>query len=267
MLIVLAGEIRIGFDEGEFSLAPGAALMGTCDHPCTIDFGPNAEHVTIKLRRSLLTPLVRNIDDRAGHIVPAESPALQLLLGYLRILGTEDALATPELRRLVTTHVYELAALAFGATDASLATNEGARAARLAAVKADVLANLADPNLSVAAVAGRHKVTPRYIHILFEAEGETFTEFVLGQRLVRAHRMLCDPRHAVRAINAIAFEVGFGDLSYFNRTFRRRFGSTPSDVRAAALAAKAADGEPLAQPSKKAFDCGAHGLVSPAPTS
>jgi AraC-like DNA-binding protein len=31
-----------------------------------------------------------------------------------------------------------------------------------------------------------------------------------------------------------AFEVGFGNLSYFNRSFRRRYGVTPSDMRAAA---------------------------------
>ena len=28
-----------------------------------------------------------------------------------------------------------------------------------------------------------------------------------------------------------AFEVGFADLSYFNRTFRRRYNATPSDIR------------------------------------
>jgi AraC-like DNA-binding protein len=29
-------------------------------------------------------------------------------------------------------------------------------------------------------------------------------------------------------------DAGFGDLSTFNREFRRRYGATPSDVRAAA---------------------------------
>jgi AraC-like DNA-binding protein len=68
---------------------------------------------------------------------------------------------------------------------------------------------------------------------LFENEGTTFTEFVRNARLKRAYRMLIDPCLADRTISAIAFDTGFSDLSYFNRVFRRRFGETPSDVRAA----------------------------------
>jgi AraC-like DNA-binding protein len=43
--------------------------------------------------------------------------------------------------------------------------------------------------------------------------------------------MLIDPRCADHTISAVAYEAGFGDLSYFNRTFRRRYGATPSEVR------------------------------------
>jgi AraC-like DNA-binding protein len=43
---------------------------------------------------------------------------------------------------------------------------------------------------------------------------------------------LSDPLQMGRSISAIAYAAGFGDLSYFNRAFRRRFGATPSDIRA-----------------------------------
>jgi AraC-like DNA-binding protein len=64
--------------------------------------------------------------------------------------------------------------------------------------------------------------------------GTTFTDFVLGERLDRVHRMLVNPVYRNRGISAIAYDAGFGDVSYFNRTFRRRYGATPSDVREAA---------------------------------
>jgi AraC-like DNA-binding protein len=42
--------------------------------------------------------------------------------------------------------------------------------------------------------------------------------------------------HSGRAISTIAFELGFNDLSYFNRTFRRRYSATPSEIRDGAAA-------------------------------
>jgi AraC-like DNA-binding protein len=42
-----------------------------------------------------------------------------------------------------------------------------------------------------------------------------------------------DPRYADGKISVIAFGAGFGDLSDFNRTFRRHYGAAPSNVRAA----------------------------------
>ena len=124
-------------------------------------------------------------------------------------------------------------ALALGATRdaAAVAKGRGMRAARLKAVKADIAANLTAHDLSVTAVALHQRVTPRYIHMLFDSEGATFSQFVLAERLARAHRLLLDTRHAQQSIAAIAYACGFGDLSHFNHAFRRRYGATPSDVR------------------------------------
>jgi AraC-like DNA-binding protein len=83
-------------------------------------------------------------------------------------------------------------------------------------------------------VASRHRVSPRYLQLLFESGGGTFSEYVVEQRLARACRMLTETKFADWTIGAIAFEAGFSNLSYFNRTFRRLYGETPSDVRAKA---------------------------------
>jgi AraC-like DNA-binding protein len=66
--------------------------------------------------------------------------------------------------------------------------------------------------------------------------GKSFTEHLVEHRLERAFSMLSDRRYLHLAIIDIAFTVGFGDVSHFNRVFRRRFGETPSGVRAGASA-------------------------------
>jgi methylphosphotriester-DNA--protein-cysteine methyltransferase len=43
--------------------------------------------------------------------------------------------------------------------------------------------------------------------------------------------------HVIFGKTLIKLDIGFGDLSYFNRAFRRRYGASPSDVRARALSA------------------------------
>jgi len=60
-----------------------------------------------------------------------------------------------------------------------------------------------------------------------------------GQALFDTHlqavELLRDAGHWQRKIADIAFEIGFKDLSYFNRVFRRKYGGTPTDVRQAAM--------------------------------
>jgi transcriptional regulator GlxA family with amidase domain len=166
--------------------------------------------------------------------IDRDSEALRLLVSYLNMLQ-DFSFATPDLRRLAVTHIDDLVALAIGCTrdGQAVALGRGKRAARLQAIKNDILANLADPDLSVAAVALRHKVTARYIHKLFETEGITFSHYVLGERLTRAHCILTDTRYNAMTISTIAYAAGFGDLSYFNRAFRRRYSAAPTEVRAA----------------------------------
>lgn len=85
--------------------------------------------------------------------------------------------------------------------------------------------------MTIEQVAARQGVSTRYVQMLFEGEGNSFTAFTLGLKLDAARAMLASPRFQSWSVTDIAFEAGFGDLSYFNRCFRRRFDMTPSGYR------------------------------------
>jgi AraC-like DNA-binding protein len=192
--------------------------------------------ITFRVPVAAIASHVPDIGAAVARPIPAGSAALKLLVGYLASTLDSEALITPELQQLAVTHVHDLLAVVLGATrDATeLATGRGVRAARVRAAKAFIMQQLGHHDLSAATVAAHLGVTPRYVHMLFATEPESLSEFVLARRLVRAQCALADPRFVGHPISTIAFEAGFGDLSHFNRTFRRRFGMTPSEVRARA---------------------------------
>jgi AraC-like DNA-binding protein len=189
--------------------------------------------IGLRFPLTVLSPLAPDLDPSEIRVFPSGASAPKLLRRYISLIAQEAALATSELQRAAVAHVYDLAAVTLGAAAGTgeLARNRGVRAARLEITKADILAHLDSGNLSVAMVANRQRVTPRHLQKLFETEGTSFSEFVLGQRPAKAHRMLTNPLHSHRAISDVAYAVGFNDLSYFNRAFRRRYNSTPSEVR------------------------------------
>ncbi len=217
----------------ELRLEGGEAALFTCAETHSHDFPEAAHALAFRFPRHSLASLVADPESLVTRRVPANSQTLRLLASYASLAIEGHVLAAPDLRQVFATHVHDLIALAVGATrDATeVATSRGLRAARLNAIKADVAHHLADETLSVSEVARRHQVTPRYVQMLFEDDGRTFTEFVIERRLTQAHRMLTGSQFTDRTISAIAFEVGFANLSYFNRVFRRRYGASPSDVR------------------------------------
>ncbi len=218
---------EIVLDDGE------ATLMSLTDALETVHDPPGGLLV-LRFPRPELAPRLAGAQDCVMRRIPHNTPALRLLIDYVNIARENQAHTDANTQHLVVSHLYDLAAVAIGATRdaAEMAQGRGLRAARLYAIKQDIARNLDRPDLSVAALAVRHGCTPRFIQRLFEYEGTSFTGYVLTQRLATAYRLLTDPRHADQKISAIALDAGFGDLSYFNRVFRRHYGDTPSGIRA-----------------------------------
>jgi AraC-like DNA-binding protein len=226
--------------QGGHDLTPRAGdaiLFSNADAGFTSSRPRPSRFLGVRLPRSRLAPLVSNLDREVMRHIPGNTASLQLMIAYLRLLGAQQALNSIGLRRAISTHIIDLIALSVGAHQDAVAEAQGrgVRAARLQSIKADVETHFADRNFSVAAVAARHSITPRYIHQLFATEDATFTEYVLAVRLEFARRLLADDRLTRRSITSIAFDAGFSDLSHFNRAFRLRYDATPTEVRAEKL--------------------------------
>ncbi|MEQ1817658.1 MAG: helix-turn-helix domain-containing protein [Terricaulis sp.] len=63
-----------------------------------------------------------------------------------------------------------------------------------------------------------------------------FAAFVNARRIDAAKAQLSDPAKARESVSAIAFDLGFGSLGPFNRTFKEVTGQTPTEWRRQRLA-------------------------------
>ena len=214
----------------------GSASVLTPTAPSTSTLLTRGSFITLALSRPTIAALAPDYTQAFGRPIRSGNAALGLLVRYLDVVRAGDELTNPAIGQSVSDHIIDLAALALGARGdyAELARQRGAKAARLSAIRSDILCTLGRSDLSTELIAARHGISPRYVRKLFEEDGSSFSVFVLTERVARAHRMLIDRRYAHLNIAQVAHESGFGDVSYFNRAFRRHFGGTPSDFREAA---------------------------------
>jgi AraC-like DNA-binding protein len=230
-IINQTGQTTVTARGRDVELREGDALLMSASEVKVFDRNTYGGALSFRIPRSILSSMVAYVDDVVMQVVPCNTGALKLLAGYAAPLFNDLALATPEFPRTAVNHLHDLVALSLGAARDGVAVGRTIPAARLRMAKSYIADNSNRRDLSVGAVAAHLGLTPRNLQRLFESEGTTFSEFLLSQRLCRAHRMLTEPRLAQNPVGTIAYDAGFGDLSYFNRSFKRRFGMTPRDVR------------------------------------
>ena len=216
----------------ELSLEPGDAVALSGADRGALTTVLSGRIATLEFPQGALLPLLKDPRQRCARRIPKHSSALRLLRAYVRVALASGSMDAADLPQLAIAHMCDLAALAVGAAREAeeIAHGRGVRAARLHAIKDDIRSRIQTGH-SLGDIAGRHRLSPRYVRMLFESEDTSMTEFVLEERLKRARTLLLDPRFAARRIAEIAYEVGFNDVSHFNRTFRRRFGRTPGELR------------------------------------
>jgi len=218
-----SGDLRVEHDGRTLDVAAGQAIV--------LDQGQSYAWrwsggmlAWIKAPRAALADQVSGLDTALFQPLDARGEALCLLADYLD-LAIADTASAP-FGAVFASHIVDFMARALQPRPPR------DRDAWLALVKRDILANLDRQPLSAEVVAGWYGVTPRTLQRLFVAEPQSVAGFILEQRLLRAHALLTDPVERDAKVGRLAARCGLRNTSNFNQAFRKRFGLTPSALRA-----------------------------------
>lgn len=164
--------------------------------------------------------------------------AVQGALGSVAVAAL--GLAMGGLLLQARTPLFETRASRAPAEDPKLAAADRALLAKLEAFME--AGQWREERLSIAAVARELGTLEHRLRRLINARlgHRNFPDFINGYRVQAAKARLADATQADVTIAAIAFDLGFGSLSPFNRAFRASTGSTPTEWRRTALQAQLA---------------------------
>lgn len=128
----------------------------------------------------------------------------------------------------IAEHLGGLLALATGKSIPNQTTH---KAALMRSIKRSLFERFAETTLTAAEIATEHRISRRYLHMLFAEQGETFGQCLQSLRLSRARAMLTDTRYSKTSVAEVGFSVGFADPANFARQFRNAFGLRPSELK------------------------------------
>ena len=225
ILFQVRGETAISHGEDRFVLRPNEVGVFNGRQPFNASNSDGARRVVAVLPLPMVMSRVPWLRARPLYRLDSNSRFLNLTRLHMARLASDDLNETQS--NLLAENLCNLISLA--TTDAE--PNRLPAEVQLHALRAYCRENLHNPRLSPSLVAGRFCISVRTLHLRFEKLGQTFGSWLLETRLEACAKGLGDPRQHNCSISEIAYNCGFNDLSYFNKTFRDRYGMSPGHYR------------------------------------
>lgn len=211
----------------EVHLAPGDLTLLDPGRPFVTAFNEPIETLVVRFTRVRLGDRLQRLEPHIGAHISGSVGAGIMLSSFLRGMWSCAA------RRFDSDWETTVSSVLLGLLDIAVQSNaETAGPQSVSATHRDnalayIERRLSDPELSAADVAKNVGISMRYLQMLFAPLGTTPSKYILQRRLeIAADRLR---RQTGRSrVATVAYSLGFNDLSYFCRAFRRRFDARPS---------------------------------------
>jgi AraC-like DNA-binding protein len=235
-----------------FDTRPGLPFLFSAGDPCDSE-RTGADWLSLYLSRDAFPDIAAGLAAIGTGVLAA--PGSVLLADYLLLLERRlQATTVAEVPMLVAATRAMVAACLLTDVAPRSVSPEDVDVARLERIRQVVRRNIGSATLDSERLSKLAGVSRSQLYRIFEPHGGV-ARYVQNLRLRLAHAALTDP-DCDTPIAQIGEQVGFFDPSSFSRAFRREFGYTPGEVRAAGpggLPSAAAEGD---QPVSPGLDYG-----------
>lgn len=229
----IAGEAMLHEGGHSHEVAPGDIVYGTAAAELGLDFRSDFREFMVCIPGEPLKARLPGPLGATAGCLSGRSGIGRVFAGTLGALADSfDSLDDGQIASVEHTLseflIGSLADSGIMAVQGSMRTPHGALFHR---VLRYIDANLSEPELSLAQLARRERVSERSLQKLFEASGQTFSAHVRQQRLERCRGDLANRLYSHLSISDIGFRWGFNDAAYFSHAFREQFDVSPRQYR------------------------------------
>ena len=231
--LTTGGRERFKIGDSGVEVTSGDLVVWTTDQVVQFEVLERLHKVTLMIPWTLMRErLPERKQPPSGGKIESRTGVGSLLAVHLLALSNQIDSLDQSVQASVSRSTLELLGIALSGQQPSAVFD--ASAAMLRRVKDFILQHLHEEDLNPTRIAAANNISLRYLHMLFQRSDMTVSGFILDNRLRVCKQALIDPAFQRLQISEIAFRWGFNSVSHFSRTFRQRFGASPSDVRRAA---------------------------------
>jgi AraC-like DNA-binding protein len=199
----------------------------------TTDF----ENLTLVVPRNLIHGNLLRPDHQQKRVIPGDQPLArvfkQMMFGFFETapdMTIKDSL-------LMVAPIQRMAEGLLNSGEAGTLPDMDRSAvdyAILLSIKRFIEQGLSDSSLRAEVICSHFGMSRSKLYRLFEPLGGV-ADYIRGRRLRRSARDLLDPAQSKRRIYEIAHTWGFGRQGDYGRAFRRQYGISPREARAAGM--------------------------------
>jgi len=222
-----------GLADGDQQIVAGDMLIIDMDQPHAM-VNTDFENLTLVLPRELQSDLSELLAPLHGKRLSSENPMVRFMGEHMRALwNTVQDMETLQAGGALQGTLGLLEGWLSQDGRLPRENNRDVSTALGKAIRRYIEGRLSE-TLLPEELAAMFRISRSQIYRIFESDGGV-TRYIWERRMLRSLRMLSQAEFQQVAIGAIAFECGFSSESHFSRSFKSRFGQSPSQLRTQVL--------------------------------